>query len=66
MLPPELSSIPEPDEQATEFLHYRQFFDIWETLERITQCQALEVPNMSRETRTAWLSDYKVCFLSFR
>ncbi|KAK7436197.1 Nucleoporin nup84 [Stygiomarasmius scandens] len=60
MLPPELSSIPEPDEQATEFLHYRQFFDIWETLERITQCQALEVPNMSRETRTAWLSDYKL------
>ncbi|THU96793.1 hypothetical protein K435DRAFT_754578 [Dendrothele bispora CBS 962.96] len=60
MLPPELSSISEPEEQATEFLHYRQFFTIWETLERITECQALEVPNMNRETRTAWLADYKL------
>lgn len=60
MLPAELAAIGEPEEQATEHLHYRQFFSIWETLERIVECQALEVSDMNRDTRNAWLQDYKV------
>ncbi|KAF7298503.1 Nuclear pore complex protein [Mycena kentingensis (nom. inval.)] len=58
MLPIELASISEPEERATEYLHYRQFFVIWETLERVVECQALETPQMNRNTRAAWLQDY--------
>ena len=60
MLPAELSSIREPEELATEHLHYRQFFVVWESLARVVECQALEAPSMNRETRVAWLDDYKV------
>ncbi|EPS94048.1 hypothetical protein FOMPIDRAFT_1063333 [Fomitopsis schrenkii] len=59
VLPAELSSIREPGEFATEHLHYRQFFVVWESLARVVECQALEAPSMNRETRAAWLDDYK-------
>ncbi|KIJ62485.1 hypothetical protein HYDPIDRAFT_94356 [Hydnomerulius pinastri MD-312] len=59
MLPRELASIDEPEDRATEYLHYRQFFNIWELLERVIECQSLQVSLMNRDTRTAWLSDYK-------
>ncbi|GLB38465.1 putative nuclear pore protein 84 / 107 [Lyophyllum shimeji] len=59
MLPAELAAIGEPEEQATEYLHYRQFFIIWETLDRVVQSQALEIAHMNRETRLAWLTDYR-------
>ncbi|KAF7294646.1 Nuclear pore complex protein [Mycena indigotica] len=59
LLPIELASIPEPEERATEYLHYRQFFVIWETLERVVDCQALETPQMNRSTKAAWLQDYQ-------
>ena len=42
-LPPDLAAIPEPEERATEYLHYRQFFIVWETLDRVVSFQALEV-----------------------
>ena len=60
MLPPELTTIGEPEECATEYLHYRQFFMIWDTLARVVEYQAMDVPGMGREARTAWLADYKV------
>ncbi|KAJ3753605.1 nuclear pore protein 84/107 [Lentinula raphanica] len=60
MLPNELAAIGELEEQATEYLHYRQFFSIWEILERIVECQALGVSDMNRDTRNAWLQDYKL------
>ncbi|KAE9401605.1 hypothetical protein BT96DRAFT_1018085 [Gymnopus androsaceus JB14] len=60
MLPAELASVGEPEDQATEYLHYRQFFSIWATLERIVECQALEVTTMNRDTRNTWLQDYKL------
>lgn len=60
MLPPELASIGEPEDRATEYLHYRQFFMIWETLDQVVACQALETPHMDRDTRVAWLDDYTV------
>ncbi|KAF9488030.1 nuclear pore protein 84/107 [Pleurotus eryngii] len=58
MLPPELAAIGEPEEMATEYLHYQQFFAIWEALERVVECESLESPQMNRETRSAWLKDY--------
>ena len=61
MLPLELALINEPEDHATEYLHYRQFFSIWETLARVVECQSLEVQHMNKDTRAAWLKDYKVC-----
>lgn len=60
MLPTELALIAEPEVRSTEYLHYRQFFVIWETFERIVECQALDVPHMNKESRFAWLQDYIV------
>jgi nuclear pore complex protein Nup107 len=65
MLPPELASFSEPEERATEYLHYRQFFVIWETLDRVVECESIEVLNMNKDTRLAWLKDYKVFALGF-
>ena len=49
MLPAELAGISEPEERATEYLHYRQFFLVWESLERVVAVQALEIDmDMSR------------------
>ncbi|KAI0086032.1 nuclear pore protein 84/107 [Irpex rosettiformis] len=59
VLPTELASIREPEERSVEYMHYRQFFMVWETLNRVVETQALEVPQMTKETRAAWLSDYK-------
>lgn len=66
LLPPELTSIAEPEEVATEYLHYRQFFVIWEMLGRVVEYQAEEstmaVHGATREAKTAWVADYRVCF----
>ncbi|KAI1789328.1 nuclear pore protein 84/107 [Ganoderma leucocontextum] len=59
MLPPELGSLTEPEDQATEYMHYRQFFNVWELLARVVETQVLEQPQMNKDTRAAWLSDYK-------
>ncbi|RDX54330.1 hypothetical protein OH76DRAFT_1341693 [Lentinus brumalis] len=59
MLPPELGTLQDPEDQATEYMHYRQFFGVWETFARVVECQALEQPQMNKETRVAWLNDYK-------
>jgi nuclear pore complex protein Nup107 len=60
MLPPELAAISTPEERAAEYLDYRQFFIAWETLERATECSELEAPQVSRDTRAAWIKDYGV------
>ena len=60
MLPRELASIDEPEERATEYLHYRQFFNVWGHLDRVVECQSLEASLMNKDTRIAWLKDYKV------
>ncbi len=59
MLPPELGTLQDPEDQATEYMHYRQFFGVWETFARVVECQALEQPQMNKENRVAWLNDYK-------
>ncbi|KAG2341834.1 hypothetical protein BDR05DRAFT_976754 [Suillus weaverae] len=58
MLPRELASIDQSEERATEYLHYRQFFTIWDNLDRVVECQSLEVSIINWDTRAAWLSDY--------
>ncbi|KAH9951311.1 nuclear pore protein 84/107 [Amylocystis lapponica] len=58
-LPPALGSIHQPEELATEYLHYHQFFNVWEALARVVEIRALDEPNMNRDTRTAWINDYK-------
>ena len=64
MLPPELAALSEPEERATEYLHYRQFFIIWDTLARVVDCQALDVPGINKGARTDWLKDYRVNFFN--
>ncbi|KAN0078059.1 Nuclear pore protein 84/107 [Tylopilus felleus] len=59
MLPRELASIDEPEERATEYLHYRQFFNVWGLLDRVIECQSLEASLMNKDTRIAWLKDYR-------
>lgn len=60
MLPRELASMQDPEERATEYLHYRQFFIAWDALMRVAECRTLENPQMAKDTRLAWLEDYKV------
>ena len=60
LLPIELGSIPEPEEKATEYLHYRQFFTVWDVLESVVECQSQDVPGLDRERKTAWLNRYRV------
>ncbi|KAF9530797.1 nuclear pore complex protein [Crepidotus variabilis] len=65
LLPVELSSISDPEEIATEYLHYRQFFVIWETIEKVVECQSEESTFMAqgtgatREAKAAWLAEYR-------
>ncbi|TFK22529.1 nuclear pore complex protein [Coprinopsis marcescibilis] len=59
LLPSELADIAVPEEQATEYLHYRQFFVIWESLERVVECQARNVPGLGKDAKAVWLSDYR-------
>ncbi|PPQ72703.1 hypothetical protein CVT24_012914 [Panaeolus cyanescens] len=62
LLPPELAEIPEPEEIATEYLHYRQLFVIWDTIEAINDSQAKEalfVSGGSRDAKNAWIAEYR-------
>ena len=64
LLSSELSGISEPEEVATEYLHYRQFFVIWEMISRVVECQAEEstiaAHGGTREAKAAWLAEYRV------
>lgn len=61
MLPAALSSIAEPEEHATEYMHYRQFFMVWDVLERVVDVGMTEEPR-TRDEREGWEAEYKVCF----
>jgi hypothetical protein len=59
LLPAQLAGISEPEERATEYLHYRQFFVVWDSLERVVAFQALEVDmDISRIGRLP----FPICF----
>ncbi|PPR04880.1 hypothetical protein CVT26_012721, partial [Gymnopilus dilepis] len=66
LLPDALTSLSTPEEIATEYLHYRQFFVIWELIERVTECQGREAVVMQgtgggsqREVRAAWVGELR-------
>ena len=59
-LPVELANIRTPQERATEYMHYMRFLKLWDLLERCAAAAALETPDMGRDARKAWLTDYKV------
>ncbi|KAF8168933.1 nuclear pore protein 84/107 [Pholiota molesta] len=69
LLPEELAELAEPEEVATEYLHYRQFFVIWDTLARVVAWQAQEQEGGGgtlglgggggREARGAWVAEYR-------
>ncbi|KAI5891471.1 uncharacterized protein SCHCODRAFT_02629191 [Schizophyllum commune H4-8] len=58
-LPVELANIRTPEERATEYMHYMRFLKLWDLLERCAAAAALETPDMGRDARKAWLTDYK-------
>ncbi|KAL1742723.1 nuclear pore protein 84/107 [Schizophyllum fasciatum] len=58
-LPVELANISTPEERATEYMHYMRFLKLWELLEQCAATAALETPDMGRDARKAWLTDYK-------
>jgi hypothetical protein len=62
MVPSELASISEPEDKATEYLHYRQFFVIWELLEEVVECQAAGNGGLGlgKEEYTNWVNRYRV------
>lgn len=62
MLPRGLSSMREPEDRAMEYMHYKQFFIVWEAVERVIQSQSVEVSHIDKESRLAWLEDYRVSF----
>ena len=62
-LPAALANVGEPEDDATEYLHYRQFFVVWEGLERVVECEGrgatfgLGIGN--GQGKKEWLVEYK-------
>lgn len=50
--------------QATEFMHYRKFFSVWEVLERCVEVGNVDLSltgsRSSRESKILWGEEYKV------
>lgn len=63
-LPRDLISLKEPEDVVAEYQDYRQFFTIWDTLDKIVEIQAEEETEMSRDSRVSWLKGYKVLYPS--
>ncbi|KAG2002400.1 nuclear pore complex protein [Coprinopsis cinerea AmutBmut pab1-1] len=59
LLPAELADISEPEDRATEYLHYRQFFVIWESVGRVVECQSRDLPGMSKDAKGVWVNEYR-------
>ncbi|KIY49632.1 hypothetical protein FISHEDRAFT_40657 [Fistulina hepatica ATCC 64428] len=55
----ELNSIAESKEDAKEYMHYTKFFDIWDLFDRIAECEASKVAQMSVDASQLWLQQYK-------
>ena len=60
VLPEELASISEPEDIATEYMHYRQFFYVWELFERIVDVNEVNTAlELTKDFKVAWLEEYK-------
>lgn len=59
-LPEELASIDKPEDIATEYMHYRQLFYIWDLFERIAEVVDMGAANKwTNDAKTAWLNEYE-------
>ena len=60
ILPEELASIGEPEDIATEYMHYRQLFLVWDLFERVTDVSGIEIASeLTKDAKLAWLNEYK-------
>ena len=58
-LPERLASIDEPEDIATEYMHYRQLFHVWDLFERIAEITGADINELTKDIRVAWLNEYK-------
>jgi nuclear pore complex protein Nup107 len=59
-LPEQLASIDEPEDIATEYMHYRQLFHVWDLFERIAEMTGIDITNeLTKDIKVVWLNDYK-------
>ena len=59
-LPEELASIDKPEDIATEYMHYRQLFHVWEIFDGIAEITETEVADeWTKDAKVAWLNEYK-------
>jgi len=59
-LPEELASIGEPEEIATEYMHYRQLFHVWDRIEDVIEPD--DDNEFTKDAKVAWLKRYKALF----
>ena len=59
-LPEQLASIDKPEDIATEYMHYRQLFHVWDLFERIGEITGIDITNEpTKDLKAAWLNEYK-------
>jgi len=60
ILPEELVPIDEPEDIATEYMHYRQLFFVWDLFERVADVSGKEIASeLTKDAKVAWLNQYK-------
>ena len=59
-LPEQLASISEPEDIATEYMHYRQLFLVWDLFEKAVDVATMEIAfEMTKDAKVGWLNDYR-------
>ena len=59
-LPEQLVSINRLEDIATEYMHYRQLFHVWNLFERIAEVTGIEIANeLTKDAKVAWLNEYE-------
>lgn len=59
-LPERLASIDKPEDIATEYMHYRQLFYVWDLFERIVEVAGIRITNeLTKDAKVSWLNEYK-------
>jgi len=60
VLPEQLASVDEPEDIATEYMHYRQLFHVWALFERIADITDIEIAHeLTKDAKVSWLNEYK-------
>lgn len=59
-LPKQLASIGEPEDIATEYMHYRQLCHVWDVFEGIAEIAGVEIASeLTKDAKVAWFNEYK-------